>query len=424
MVANWRLARINETDRTRLEKRLERAIARIPVDWDGSDARIDERWSWLKQPSETHLSKKDLYPALVRPENVTEAAFKQALEENFDALKAHIRALGFWTNTLPNAGGCWHFPPREFIKHMQKCGWLSRDEMYQLFPSHALRRVNNNNNGWLNERVIPGNLLRGHLLPLNKACRRYGIVTPGRIACFYANAMQETMWFQLLQEGGAVNANPDLSAWYFPWHGRGFLQSTWPTNYIRYWRFIGRTVAQADVTTLTTAESQVRALRRALEASHPTPAQLTLRNQAAAAGIASPNRYFRDVDANIGNLPTWREELRDTQANARHPADAAGFYWVMANAEPSGDQVPVNARDSCTCTNAQVVVFYTSPGMRRVAGTVNTGVPNSNDVNINGIQARYQAYNNGEMVLMDTVTFPRATGAPQLEPEDYRARRP
>jgi predicted chitinase len=348
----------------------------------------------LKNPDETQILKKDLFPQLMPGAGeVTDTQFKKALEKNFGALEAHIKTLAFWDlplreeHRLPAAKRCWHLPPREFIKHMQKCGWLSKDELYQLFPKMALRK--DRHNQWLNEPVRPQNdNLSNQLLSLNKACRRYGITTPLRLAGFYANAMQETQWFRAIAEGGAS------SAWYAPWFGRGFLQLTHPDNCIKYWRFIGRTVSQQLADDLARAQSNARTQR------------------------SSQQLHNREQDVRQAGLHVWRDELANS-ADQYHPANSAGAYWVWSEAARYADEQPQNTR-----ATADTYVYYTSPGMGGVAGTVNIGHPTNNYSAINGIQARFQAYSSAEMVLMDTMTFPRAQGTPQLSPEGYTPRRP
>ncbi len=57
--------------------------------------------------------------------------------DEFATLKAHIEALAFWEDVhdadLPPAPQCWHFPPKAFIEHFRKCGWLSMNELAQIY---------------------------------------------------------------------------------------------------------------------------------------------------------------------------------------------------------------------------------------------------------------------------------------------------
>jgi hypothetical protein len=400
--ADGQLTRAELLQRLRLpevREKLKRAICKFPTELN--QATIEERWGWLRDDAEFGLG------------------------EYYDEFAAHVGALAIpWdeANWLPNSH--WHFQPREFITTWRKCGWLAMDEAFQLFPSHALRR--DNHGIWLNEQVQPGRArLQRHLPSLNKSCRRYGIVTPLRQAAFYANAMQETMWFGTLSEG-----NPGGN-WYHPWHGRGFLQLTHPDNYIKYWRFIGRTVSHNAETVLITAKTNADNLRQAL--ARPVAERTAAQNgyvraaSNAIPAIVRANEYLTRVDNNANvvasGVVAWRNELISDQVNSYHPANSAGVYWAWSGAAAAADQWPQNVR-ATVGTGTNTFMYYTSAGMGRVAGTVNVGHPTNNYATINGIQARFQAYTSSVMVLMDTITFPNANAVPQPNPENYIQRRP
>jgi hypothetical protein len=118
----------------------------------------------------------------------------------------------------PLGGGqkFWFFHPLAFIRHFRKCGWMSCNEMFQMFPMTAMRAAAHHQ--WVSERVsiLPGTVDK-YRTDLNNAARRYGIVTSLRMAAFYANTMQETTWFGSLAEG-ENKKNPQR---YLPWQGRG-----------------------------------------------------------------------------------------------------------------------------------------------------------------------------------------------------------
>lgn len=269
----------------------------------------------------------------------------------------------------------------------RQCGWLSADEMIQLFPQSAMR---SSRGGWVSEGVpARASTVRGYFSDLNKACRRYGIVTPLRIAAFYANAMQETMWFSTLHED-----NPATRYW--PWDGRGFLQLTWPGNYLKYWRFVGKDVSDDLANKLDVAQ------RKADRAGSN------------AALVAAETHVTAD-------MRRWRDGVAD----ADHPADAAdsaGAYWAWSHASQYADTEPANQRNSKVATGGGNHTYYTSQGMGNVAATVNVGRPSARYASVNGVVARFQAYNTCEVVLLDTPVFPGSTN--QNEPQDYKPRRP
>jgi hypothetical protein len=71
--------------------------------------------------------------------------------------------------------------------------------MIQLFPKTAMRE---SGHAWMSEPVNPNlDIFEKSKVNLNKTARKYGIVTPRRMAAFYANAMVETQWFNALREG-------------------------------------------------------------------------------------------------------------------------------------------------------------------------------------------------------------------------------
>jgi predicted chitinase len=206
------------------------------------------------------------------------------------------------------------------VNHFRKCQWLGANEFKQLIPRHAVRR---HAGAYLWEAIqtdlTGGNSIAiNHRVALNKTARKYGITSPLRLACFYGNALQETQWLQLLSEGDGQGK------WYFPWCGRGFLQLTHPQNYVDYWRFRGRHVADG--------------LRAAL----------------IAAGVTRNNANLRDnLFAQLTQqMCGWREEVRGVQLQGSKdglyaPADSAGFYWTMlkmasyADSDHALERVPI-----------------------------------------------------------------------------------
>jgi hydroxyethylthiazole kinase len=300
-----------------------------------------------------------------------------------------------------------------------------------------------------NQAVVPNNVnLRAVLPELNKSCRRYGIVTPPRLAAFYANSTQETLWFSWIRESGAAEGtfnNYLLSQRYCPWEGRGMIQLTWLANFIKYWRFIGRTVPNTIEANLTQAQQNAEALHRALKASAngtATQQQQQLINTANATIVppgqnrnARANDYFMNLETAVAQngLTVWRSETSNAQATPRYPADSGGAFWAWNKISKAADLQPQNTRRTRQLTTTTTVVYYSSDGIRRAAAAVNTGavinlngaLPNENG--INGIVPRYQAYNNSVVVLMDTITFVHGQGATstvELLPENFVARRP
>ncbi|WP_287191407.1 hypothetical protein [Paraburkholderia sp.] len=349
-----------------VQKRMAQAICRFPVEW--SRQNIDARWGWLKSPHE----------ALPVPLTV----------EEFERLKAHIEAVAFWEDIqapdLPSADECWHFPPRAFIEHFRKCGWLSKTEMQQLLPVNIVRKDGHGQYQWepvlrsdLTDRLIDNNRP-----DLNRTLRRYGISTPLRMAAFFANAVVETTWFTLLQEGGQ---HPPPQ--HHGWHGRGFLQLTVPqgnlnggnNNYFDYFRWRGRNPDSA-----------------------------------------SPEQ-----------LQSWRNGVENNPDDA---AQSAGFYWVRTQfsahsdhaketAQEYADQASPNVRVVATTANGEHV-YYRNETARRTAAMVNIPGAVYGAHPVNGLSERYCVYANALVVLTDTPAFPDAHGVASEWPEHFERREP
>jgi len=355
------LGKANEAD---VQARLAQTICKFPTEWER--ATVTARWQWLIQET---------------PPGAGPMAGPHLKPEDFPRFKAHSEALCFWEDAnLGIPSKHWHFHPREVVRAFRQCGWLSKDEMFQLFPMTAMRKSGGT---WVSEPVpSPSTVVGNYYVDLNKACRRYGVVTPLRMAAFYANAMQETMWFHTLHEN---NSN----ARYWPWDGRGFLQLTWPGNYVTYWRFVGKAVS-GDLAHRLNVEG---------------PALLALEPS------ISPE------------MRRWRDGIADI----RHPAsatDSAGAYWAWNKASIDAEDEPDNVRASKAAAGPGSHTYYTSQGMGRVAAAVNWGNPNKPFNRVNGIVARFQAYDTCEMVLLDTPNFPDAYGKSQPTPQDYEPRHP
>lgn len=359
-----------------VQGRLARTVCKFPSEWE--KATVATRWQWLT--TETPPGAGPMASPYLKP-------------EDFPNFKAHSEALSFWEDAnLGIPAKHWHFHPREFIRVFRQCGWLSKDEMTQLFPQTAMRK---SGPAWVSEPVIVlGAIVEGYRIELNKVCRRYGIVTPLRMAAFYANAMQETQWFGRLPELVSASNLPR----YYPWTGRGFLQLTWPDNYVKYWRFTGKTVDPVLAHQLSHAAAQA-------DSQHSNAPLVALETQVSAA-----------------HMTTWRAELSDgTRPDLS--ADCACAYWAWSSASQNADTDAANVRSFKTVSGHQHV-YYTSQGMGAVAATVNVGHPSSSYNSVNGIVARFQAYNTCEVVLLDTPNFPDTQGNSNSVPEGYTPRRP
>jgi hypothetical protein len=347
--------------------KLRRAICRFPSEWDQNT--VVERYSWLLT--------EDFKPT---DDDATGA-------KKWERFVNHARAISF--SNLPEEflKADWRFHPREFVGVLRACGWLSENEAKQLFPKTALRDARPR--GWVNELVTPsaGNL-SAHQIQLNKTMRKYCITTPQRMAAFWGNAMQETEWFRLLAERGGSSTR------YAPWYGRGFLQLTWPANYIKYARFKGISVSAQLESLLTSAQQSAN----------------NTRNSAA----------LRALEGNLpAHLIALRNAIEGSRGRPMEPSDSAGVYWTWSAANQSADPIAAFLR-----TTVDAFTYYTHSSFGNVAATVNVGRQSTNYTSINGVQARFQAYTTAVMVLFEGKLFPDAQGQMQETPDGWSRRLP
>ena len=197
-------------------KRLSMAICKFPIEWSKDESTIKARWGWVNQASE----------ALPVPLTADE----------FDLLKAHIQALGFWEDIhdgeLPKADACWHFPPKAFVAHFRKCGWLSTVEMAQCFPRRLLHlqgvKFVLSTTSWDTASARSEKWVAA----FNIGTRRYGISANRlRLIHLLSHVIPKTGNLHYVKE-----INGELRE-YQPYYGRGLIQLTHLVNYKSYGSF-------------------------------------------------------------------------------------------------------------------------------------------------------------------------------------------
>ncbi|MHC8346818.1 M23 family metallopeptidase [Pseudomonas sp. RT6P73] len=365
------------------QERIKRFICKFPSEWCKSD--FDTRYGWLLKVSENGPMPQDAY----------------------DKIKSHQQALSFWEDAALEGieNKHWHMPPREFISAFRKCSWLSRNELVQLLPMNSLRKaatwqwesVNLNSAATLLSSSTADALTRRN--DLNKALRKFLVVTPVRLACFFGNATQETQWYQKFQEGSPY--------WYKPWDGRGFLQLTHASNYIKYWEFKGDIVSP-----------QVKQVL----ATHTTMANNNRPMIAGHKSMYDPTNSLSDASTGI---PQAVIAKRDAVKNSYDAANSAGAYWAWSGASKQADGYYTSSSSTLKTltTNAQTKHYYENSAFGNVAATVNLGSPSSSFSSIWGVQARFLAFANAQVVLLDGLSFPTSTGVSSNTPQDFVRRR-
>ena len=232
-------------------------------------------------------------------------------------------------------------------------------------------------------------------LALNNAIRKYGIQSSLRMASFFGNATEETQWFQKYHEGSPY--------WYKPWDGRGMLQLTHASNYIKYWKFKGLPVAPEVKATLD-------------EHTHSADAHRPMQN--GHKGMYDPTHALSDASTHI---PAEIIARRDATANPFEAADSAGCYWAWSGAAGCADEYETHQASTLRSlvTDHGTKYYYENAAFGKVAGTVNTGSPSSHYSSIWDIQSRFLAFANAQVILFDVTNFPQPSGATSCLPVDF-----
>ncbi|CAB3793885.1 hypothetical protein LMG28614_03785 [Paraburkholderia ultramafica] len=330
-----------------------------------------------------------------------EGGFYHGNQKGYNDFLKYLNEVQFWDKTrLPAGQKLWFFHPLAFIRHFRKCGWLSENELLSVLPTSALRyaKAADGHKYWTSEKVVVNRnnrlTIQSTHLELNRSMRKFGISpNPWRIAAFLGNTVEETQWFTKLHEDNS-------GAKYWPWDGRGFLQLTWPDNYVKYWEFLGRVIPEP--------------LKRELSASAKTA------NKDGSNAALQDSRH----PALTAQMIQWREDIA---SKAVFSAESSGAYWAWTKAAVYADKFPVLQRQAQNITKPRFssVVYYSCLSYGQVAATVNFGSPQkdaSRIARVNGILARYQAYTSALMVLADGTLFPTAECQGWDTPDGYQRR--
>ncbi|KQR87224.1 hypothetical protein ASG35_24230 [Burkholderia sp. Leaf177] len=351
-------------DHEEVRQKLRGLICEAPTEWDRSTNH--KRFDRLTQAGEHY----------------------EGNPEGLDEFLQFVEKFQFWDTTgLPTK--VWHFHPLKFIECIKKCSWLSQRETIQLLPVSAMRP---HKGAFVSEKVVVDQSIIDQFRPdLNRALRKYGIVTADRMAAFFGNAMQEIQWFGKLYENAS-------SQWYYPWDGRGLLQLTGPGNYIKYWRWRGRDIAKDVESAL--VEAYNKKDHAALQ-------------DAKNVGVTTMMKQWRDDIAGILTSTTYER------------SDSAGAYWAWTEASRFADR-PSKMERAGKLVEGGRGIYYKNQSFGQVAATVNFGSPVSNIASVervNGIVARYQGFTNALVVLADTPQFPDGAGRLLSIPESFERRK-
>jgi hypothetical protein len=365
-----------------VKEKLRGLVCKARSEWDPSDN--DARYRTLKDPDGFFGRQMDTNP------------------HGYEKFMSFRGKFQFLDRTPLGGQKLWFFHPLAFIRHFRKCGWLSRKELQQLLPRNVVQRAT----PWKWQEVslqraasmlavdVPNAIQRR--LELNNAIRKYGIQPPIRMAAFFGNATQETQWFQKYHEGS--------SYWYAPWDGRGMLQLTHATNYIKYWKFKGIAVSAAIEDVLN---------RHAVMADQNRPMHNGHK------GLYDPTHSLSDASTNI---PVEIIKGRDAVVNPFEAADTAGCYWVWSRAIGCADEYWNNQTSeySPLLTDNGNKFYYINKAFGKVAATINTGRPSSNFGAVWDIQSRFLAFANAQIIMLDVTSFPQPGGSASIYPVDFK----
>jgi hydroxyethylthiazole kinase len=176
--------------------------------------------------------------------------------DDFVELKAHITALSFDAPALDTAA--WHWPPLQFIRHFRTCGWLSKAELVRCIPEAYQTERGRRGTGiilaCLSTPVAEQRVAQRNPVVLMEIFRKYGIISPLRLAHFLAQIYRETgilQWNQELSSGAEYEGRKNLGNTEpgdgIRFKGRGLMQTTGRSNYATYSEYRGKVGAQSFV---------------------------------------------------------------------------------------------------------------------------------------------------------------------------------
>ena len=162
-----------------VRNKLRRTICKFPSEWDQKD--VEKRYGWLE--TEDFKSTDD---------DATGA-------QKWERFVKHAKAVTFLE--LPEAflKADWRFHPREFVGHMRECGWLSGNEIEQIYENRADPAENS--------RILQA--IKKYQIPLNLMTRKYLLNTMNRLPHILGQGATESSSLKSMQEdamiGNAVN---------------------------------------------------------------------------------------------------------------------------------------------------------------------------------------------------------------------------
>jgi hypothetical protein len=358
-----------------VRKTLRRTICKFPSEWD--NAAISTRYGFVKE----------LEPFKADPTAWTR-------------LEAHLQAISFDAMPANYLAADWRMHPREFVEQTRQCGWLSAREFRQLMPLQVVRKTGR---GLVWEATpdlsVKGAIAVSQRIPLNLMMRKHSInASAQRMASFFGNALQETQWLTKLHEGNNTER-------YAPWDGRGFLQLTWPSNYLNYWSYRGR------------------------DAQIPASTRVALLHAEQEANRTRSSAALMRVETTIP-LPmiAWRADLSGDLSNPDRlvsPAESAGYYWSKLRMASYADERHQLERVASGGAGNPSRPYYRSPSFWRASACVNLpgAIDHLYSATLNGFESRCVPYAQALAVLGEVRFAGASAGSLETFPDGSVPRR-
>ncbi|WP_321948993.1 peptidase M23 [Paraburkholderia sp. J10-1] len=196
-----------------------------------------------------------------------EGEFYHGNMQGYNDFLKYLKEIQFWGKTgLPAGQKLWFFHPLSFIRHFRRCGWLSKDELSQIYSESKYAALGKAGDEYREK----------YRTAINQVFRKYAIGNQVRGAHFFGQIAVETYYMMVVRESSIEIAtairtdhasvvpesdgylrSPASVVSYFSryenksglgntdagdgakFRGRGFKQLTGRYNYSEYWVFRG-----------------------------------------------------------------------------------------------------------------------------------------------------------------------------------------